>query len=212
MDGCGLRQREGERRRARLLASVFGSGVLASAVLAAGVAQAVPAVAPRPGTATVFAGGAGGPGPARQVTLSAPCAPLAVTGGRLLFADSGTGQARTGAVIRELNERTGWLTTKAGIGLPGTNGIGGLASQAELNSPCSIARDHDGNLIIVGAPGATAVQVIAARSGVFYGVTMQAGHLYALPGQDYPEPVSGVAVDHARQPGVHRPGRGWRWL
>jgi hypothetical protein len=129
--------------------------------------------------------------------LSAPCAPLAVTGGRLLFADSGTGQARTGAVIRELNERTGWLTTKAGIGLPGTNGIGGLASQAELNSPCSIARDHDGNLIIVGAPGATAVQVIAARSGVFYGVTMQAGHLYALPGQDYPEPVSGVAVDHA---------------
>ena len=198
MGGYGLSELRGERWRARrLLAGVFGGAVFASAVLAASAAQAVPAAGPRPGTATVFAGGAGGPGPGRQVTLSAPCAPLALSGGRLLFADAGNGQARTGAVIRELNERTGWLSTKAGIGLPGNKGAGGLASQAELASPCSLAMDHDGNLIVVGAPGAAAVQVIAARSGVFYGVTMQAGHLYGLPGQDYPEPVSGVAVDYA---------------
>jgi hypothetical protein len=208
MGGCGLREFGGERRRARRLpVSVFGAGVLASAVLAAGVAQAVPAAGPGAGTVTVFAGGAGGPGPGRQVALSAPCAPLAVSGGRLLFADAGTGPARTGAVIRELNERTGWLSTKAGIGVPGTRGAGGPASQAELGSPCALAVDRDGNLIMVGTFGLAPVQVIAARSGVFYGVTMKAGHLYVMPGQDRPSPVSGVAVDYAGNLVYTSPGR-----
>src|SRR5580658_5064230 len=139
MDGCGLRELQGERRRVRrMLVSVFGASVFLAAALAAGAAQAVPVAGPLAGTVTVFAGGAGGPGPGRQIALSAPCAPLAVSGGHLLFADAGTGQAATGAVIRELNERTGWMSTKAGIGVPGTRGVGGLASQAELGSPCSL--------------------------------------------------------------------------
>ncbi|SRR5712691_1873915 len=189
MAGCGFGELRGDGRRTQgLLVSVLGAGVLAATALAAGAARAVPAAGPRAGTVTVFAGGAGGPGPGRQVALTTPCAPLAASGGRLLFAD------RTGGVIRELNERTGSLSTKAGIGMPGTKGAGGLASRAELPFPCSLAMDLDGNVITVGT-GLTPVQVVAARTGVFYGVRMQAGHVYAV--DSWPSFVSAVAVDYA---------------
>jgi hypothetical protein len=104
------------------------AGVLVAALLVGGS----PAMAgsPGPGTATVFAGGVGGPGPGTGIGLSEPCG-LASAAGHLFLTD-GAGVYQTGNVIRDLNERTGWMRTVAGIGLPGASGVGGPAVQAEI--------------------------------------------------------------------------------
>jgi hypothetical protein len=105
------------------------------------------------------------------------------------------------AVVRNLNSRTGWMTTVAGVGLPGSYGVGGPAWRAELSQPCAIAFDHHGNLIVVNgpSPGVSpgSLLVIAARAGFFYGQRMRAGHLYPIALPSLPLFLFGVAVDYA---------------
>ncbi len=48
-------------------------------------------------------------------------------------------------------------------------------------TPTSVAFDPQGNLLIAGASsGASAIQVVAKASGMFYGVSMTAGNLYTV--------------------------------
>ena len=172
-------------------------GVVALAGLAAGtgalaVAVSVlpadePAVAPA--TITTVAGGVGGPGPAAGVPLDG-CS-LSYAGGSLYTADD--------VNVRRIDARTGWLTTPAGDGLAGSRGDGGPATDAELegedtpDSSCSMAAalDAAGNLLIADGR----VQVVAARTGTFYGQPMLARHIYTLAAAGYG--VTDVRADRA---------------
>jgi hypothetical protein len=179
------------------------AGILVAAVLVGGS----PAMAggPGPGTATVFAGGVGGPGPGTGIGLSQPCG-LASAAGHLFLTD-GAGVYQTGNVIRDLNERTGWMRTVAGIGLPGASGVGGPAVRAEIGNGCGLAVDHHGNLVTVSPfdpDSVTSISIIAARSGDFYGQRMRAGGYYQINGQ-YAF-GNGVAVDYAGNLVITVPG------
>jgi hypothetical protein len=188
---------------ARILVLAAAAAVLAAAVLSSG-APAV-AGAPASGTAAVFAGGVGGPGPGPQIGLSAPCS-VASAGGHLYFTGP-AGLASSGNVIRDLNERTGWMRTVAGIGLAGVGGVGGPAVQAEIGGACGLAVDHHGNLVTVSPfnPDAvTSISIVAAKSGDFYGQRMRAGGFYQITGQ-YAF-GNGVAVDYAGNLVITVPG------
>jgi trimeric autotransporter adhesin len=54
----------------------------------------------------------------------------------------------------------GVITTAAGTGAAGSNGDGGLATQAQLNTPMSVAADQSGNIYIADA-GANKIRRIA---------------------------------------------------
>ncbi len=54
----------------------------------------------------------------------------------------------------------GVITTAAGTGTPGSSGDGGLATQAQLNTPMSVAADQSGNIYIADA-GANKIRRIA---------------------------------------------------
>ena len=87
----------------------------------------------------------------------------------------------------------GNIYTVAGNGKDGTAGLGGPATQADLelrfgeghggvNFPSSAVRvDHEGNLVIADTK-AGLVLVLAAHSGTFYGQQMTVGHLYSIAG------------------------------
>ena len=204
--------RDAGRGRAKLVLAVSGAAVLALTALAAAPAHA--AANPAAGTVTVLAGGAGGPGPGTQTALANPCDVVSV-GGHLLVSDAGSDTLLTYSavdpqivnVVRDVNERTGWLRTMAGVGvpgLPGQSGVGGPARQASFDaSVCSMAVDRAGNLILEGGPGDGPL-VIAAKSGEFYGQRMRAGDLYSLEsGVD----GASVAVDYAGNLVIAVPGR-----
>jgi sugar lactone lactonase YvrE len=60
----------------------------------------------------------------------------------LYFADTGNNR------VRKISAADGTITTVAGFGEPGYAGDGGLAVNAELHSPQSVALDSNGNLYI----------------------------------------------------------------
>ena len=99
------------------------------------------------GTITAYAGtGASGwtgdGGQATSATMNAPTG-LALDGaGNLYIAD------QLNNVIRKVTVATGVITTVAGNGTPGSSGDTGLATQAQLNGPNSVAVDGAGNLYI----------------------------------------------------------------
>lgn len=169
--------RPGARRRPETLAgaAVAVAVAVAGTALAAWLSRgggapgtAMPG-APAPGTIMTVAGGAGGPGPARRLSLDT-CG--------LSYAD-GALYAGDGAVVRRIDARTGWLTTPAGDGTPGTRGNGGPAADAQLGASSCVSPTLDaaGNLLIA----AGAIHVVAARTGGFYGQQMLAGHIYTIP-------------------------------
>lgn len=192
MVGFGLvRGRSGGRSAGLHLVAAAGCAVVLSAgVVAGGIGPAVAGVI-RPaeagggagaGTVTVFAGGAGGPAAGTAVALGAPSG-VAAFGGHVVFTDPEQN------MVRDLNVRTGWMRNVAGIGLGGLLGVGGPAVEAEPGSPGWVTVDRHGNVILTDE---SQDLVVPARSGVWYGRRMRAGHLYPLP-------VSGssVAVDYA---------------
>jgi sugar lactone lactonase YvrE len=87
-----------------------------------------------------IAGHDGDGGPASQATLAAPSAVAVDSAGLLYIADSGTR-------IRRI-ESNGNIDTVAGSGAPGYSGDGGLAVNAQMNGPASIAFDAAGRLFI----------------------------------------------------------------
>jgi hypothetical protein len=89
--------------------------------------------------------------------------------------------------------------TIAGRGNAGSAGDGGLATKAEFAAPYGVTTDSAGNVVIADSAGNVViadsagnenrsdvenerVQLVAARSGRFYGVAMKAGHIYTIGG------------------------------
>ncbi len=64
---------------------------------------------------------------------------------------------------------------------PGDTGDGGPASDATFQLPVGVAVDRFGNLV-VGDYDNNEVRVVAAATGTFYGVPMEAGDVYRLAG------------------------------
>jgi hypothetical protein len=73
----------------------------------------------------------------------------------------------------------GDIYTVAGGGTSKRDGV--LATSALLKWPREVAVDSAGNIVIANRQ-ARLLRVVAARSGVFYGVRMRSGHLYVIAG------------------------------
>ena len=100
------------------------------------------------GTFTTVAGNAvsgftGDGGPAIDASLSDPTSVAVGRNGNLYIADSGNQR------IREVDLRTGVISTVAGNGATGFTGDGGPAIDASLSDPTSVAVGPQGNLYIV---------------------------------------------------------------
>jgi len=146
-----------------------------------------PAQTSAPGIVTV-AGGVGGPGPARTVPVDA-CG-VTVAGGSLYVGNS--------LDVRRVSTSTGMLTTVAGNGAEAGGGSGAGAAQFAFGGQvCGTAVDKAGNLLVTDNSN---VDVLAARTGEFYGQSMTAGDVYVVDGNGgnatLQQPV-GVAVDRA---------------
>jgi hypothetical protein len=129
------------------------------------------------GIISTFAGGVGGPAPARRVGIARPCG-LGFGAGELYIGQAG-GRTGTG-LVRAVNATTGGLTTPAGTAAGGLPGDGGPAVDATV-SACGTTVDQAGNLVLAD-PRAAEVRVVAASSGTFYGQPMTAGDIYPVAG------------------------------
>ena len=102
------------------------------------------------------------------------------------------GAARPGSAAA----RADAITTVAGTGKAGYSGNGGLATRAELApfvgvplggdgeqalDPAGLAVSRGGNIVVADSAN-NRVRVIAARSGIFYGMKMTARHIYTVAG------------------------------
>jgi hypothetical protein len=81
--------------------------------------------------------------------------------------------------------KAGHIYAVAGDGTAGYSGDGGLATATELWSPQGVAVDGAGNLLIADT-GNRRIRVVAARTGMFYGRAMTAGHIYTVAGDGTP--------------------------
>ncbi len=99
-------------------------------------------------------------------------------GGHLVLADSLNHR------IRRVDRTTGFITTLAGTGVPGTSGDGGLATQAQLAAPRGVAFDGNGNLLVADT-GSQVVRVVNNQSTAITvaGVTVQPNTMRAFAGQ-----------------------------
>jgi hypothetical protein len=79
----------------------------------------------------------------------------------------------------------GDIYTVAGNGKSGISPNGTPATRAELRGPQEVQIDQAGNLVIV-LNRANMIQVVAARTGTFYGVPMTKGDLYTVAGNGQP--------------------------
>jgi sugar lactone lactonase YvrE len=77
--------------------------------------------------------------------------------------------------------RAGLVTTVAGTGRPGTAGVGGPATEAELDGPTGVTVDAAGDLFVADTVSCQ-VDEVPATAGTRQGTSMQAGHLYVVAG------------------------------
>jgi hypothetical protein len=128
--------------------------------------------AARAGVITTVAGGVGGPAHGPRVALNGPCG--VASSGKTVFVTESAAN-----LLRSLNPASGTLRTVAGTA---TTGLDSLSQpKTTLNAPCSVAVDKAGNQVIANT-GSNVVQVVAAKSGTFYGIRMRAGHRYVVAG------------------------------
>jgi hypothetical protein len=188
------------RARLRVTLFVAAAGTCAMALTPAMAASGGSALAA--GTISTVAGGVGGPGPAATVAEFA-CG-VRVAGTSLYVGNFNT--------VRRVSTSTGALTTLAGNkgGIGGGNGD--PAAKVPIGNACGTAVDAAGNLLVADGEQ---VQVVAAKTGTFYGQPMTAGHIYAIAGQPNSDrsaapagdggpalkanlfDATGVALDHA---------------
>jgi sugar lactone lactonase YvrE len=89
---------------------------------------------------TGIAGFSGDGGPATSAKLSGPLGLALDSSGNLYIADTGNNRVR--------RVSNGTITTAAGNGSPGNSGDGGLATNASIGDPLSVALDAAGNVYI----------------------------------------------------------------
>jgi len=123
------------------------------------------ATGPNAGTITTVAGdGSAGYDAtatvATNTSLSVPAGVALDGAGNLYIADTNNN------VIREVNLRTGAISTVAGNGSPGYTGDGGAATTATLNSPEGLVVDAAGNLYIADTDNEAVREVIAATGKI----------------------------------------------
>jgi trimeric autotransporter adhesin len=129
------------------------------------------------GSSTGTAGFSGDGGTATSALLDEPVGVALDSSGNLYIADSANER------IREVSASTADISTIAGSGLTlATNGNGGPATLAALNSPMQEAFDSRGDTYIADA-GNNRIQEIASYSHTQYGITMTAGDVYTIAGQ-----------------------------
>ncbi len=130
-------------------------------------------------------GDSGDGGPATSAELDSPIGVAAASDGNLAIADQGANRVRlvaesTGTFFGQAMT-AGDIYPAAGTGTRGDTGDGGPATAATMNSPCGVAFDAAGNLVIADT-GNARVQVVAAGTGTFYGQAMTTGDLYSVAG------------------------------
>jgi hypothetical protein len=166
----GIPVRGARAAGATLAVAVLAGGGTALAAAPAGAAGRG-ATAAAPGVISTVAGGVGGPGRATGVDVSFPCG-VSFGAGALYIAG--------GQTVRQVNPATDGLTTPAGTDAISPVGDGGPATAANVET-CGVATDHDGNLLIANFADQR-IQVVAARSGTFYGQAMIAHDIYTVAG------------------------------
>lgn len=112
-------------------------------------------------------GYSGDGGEATQAELSYPAGVAVDVSGNVYVADADNNR------IRKIEAATGIIQTVAGNGTAGYAGDGGMAIQAELNSPLGVAVDVSGNLFIADSLN-WRVREVVAKSGVIQTVGTQA--------------------------------------
>jgi hypothetical protein len=118
------------------------------------------------GSITTIAGGgrpgfSGDGGPAKDAGLSRPESVTTDTTDNVYFADFDNQR------IRRVDAKTGIISTIAGNGRQDSSGDGGLAVDAGLDYPKSVAVDREGNVYISeGGPKSGRVRRVGARSGI----------------------------------------------
>jgi hypothetical protein len=94
-------------------------------------------------------GSSGDGGTATNATLNAPCSLCLDKFGNIYIAEA------YGNRIRKVEAATGIITTIAGTGVAGSAGIGGPATNAELNGPVGVFLDSIGDIFISDADNNT---------------------------------------------------------
>jgi trimeric autotransporter adhesin len=142
--------------------------------------------------------------PATQAALFA-CGVAQDAAGNVVLADEGSNRirvvaAKTGTFYGQAMTK-GDIYTLAGNGKQAYGGTGVPATQTELVKPVDVTLDRYGNLVIADwgrtehakkQPGLGArIQVVAVRSGQFYGKAMTAGDIYTVAGNEHGTTVTG---------------------
>jgi trimeric autotransporter adhesin len=137
------------------------------------------------GSAGTKTGRDGDGGPAVKAELYAPTGVAVDHSGNVLIADSQDCRIRLVAerTARMYGQRmrAGDIYTIAGDGVCGYAGDGGRAVKAELYVPYQVAVDRAGDVLIADTFN-NRIRVVAARTGLFYGQRMTAGHIYTIAG------------------------------
>jgi hypothetical protein len=134
-------------------------------------------------------GSSGNGGPATSAELNDPVAVTADGDGNLAIADAGNNQVRlvaeSAGTFYGQAMTAGDIYAVAGTGTRGDAGDDGPGTAATMNQPGGVTADVNGNLVIADTHN-SAVRVVAAASGTFYGRAMTAGDIYRVAGTGSP--------------------------
>ncbi len=83
--------------------------------------------------------------------------------------------------VQAIHPQNHSLVTVAGNGTAGFNGDGLVATSGELNKPTGVGVDAAGDLLIADTANCR-VRVVPTSSGVHFGQSMLAGHIYSMAG------------------------------
>ncbi len=145
---------------------------------------------------TGASGYSGDGGPALSAQLSSPTG-LALGNNTLYFTDN------TNHVVRAIDLQSGTIRTIAGTGVAGFSGDGGLATQAKLNLPWSIALAPDNKSLFFTELGNHRVRVVNLVNGVISSFAGTGATAYTGNGRSAGETAlnapNGVAVSVQNQ-------------
>jgi sugar lactone lactonase YvrE len=124
-------------------------------------------------------------GPATQAQINGPAGVALDSAGNLVVTDTGNNRVRvvaasTGTFYGQ-QMTAGYIYTVAGDGHKIFNGNGIPATQAGIYRPAGVTVDSQGNLLVTDS-GNNRVQVVAEKTGIFYGRPMTAGDIYTVAG------------------------------